>query len=295
MLFTYAAVIFVAWSAATVASCSLPPMLALLLGATLTLPPHPYGEIFANTTNAQWLLAPTLAVIVATSVPAGRLAHYNQMGFAVCSGLSGPFSIFLAPVAFYRLWRGRDIVTVLTLGASCIQLATLIATLPPIADLSPHGSWHLFATMLLRIDWSGWVGLLTAMAITVASILIKKQRLPRIGLLILAAAIFWTTFIKFLNMGWATAFDVPENGARYFYLPQLVLLWCALSLCFSGAIGAFVGAIWLAVASLFYPHAFFKKAPLIDQHWNRFAPEIGKRTVIIPINPNGWSITVPAR
>jgi hypothetical protein len=59
--------------------------------------------------------------------------------------------------------------------------------------------------------------------------------------------------------------------------------------------GAFVGTTWLTIAALFYPNSFFRKAPLIDTHWSQFAPQIGKRTVVIPINPKGWTVTVPAR
>jgi len=54
-------------------------------------------------------------------------------------------------------------------------------------------------------------------------------------------------------------------------VPELVVLWSSLSLCFSGKAAAIIGASWLTVAAIFYPTSFFKKAPLIDQYWGEFA------------------------
>ena len=294
LLFTYASAIWVAWSAATVASCSLPPVLALLMGATLTLPPHPSGEIFANTANVQWLLAPTLAVIVSTSLPQGRVARYNQVVFAIFSGLSGPFSVFLAPFTLYRfLFRGRDAAVIAALAVACVQVLTLIFASPPVPDIGLPMPEHLFRAMVSRVFWPHWIGISSGVIVVCAAVIIKRNRLPRIALLVLAVAVLLGALVKFSHF--ESAFDVPANGPRYFYIPQLVLFWCSLSLCFSGATATFAGVTWLTIAVLFYPHSSFKKAPLIDEHWDRFASEIGKTTLVIPINPSGWTITVPPR
>ncbi|MCB8883838.1 hypothetical protein ACELLULO517_26565 [Acidisoma cellulosilytica] len=67
------------------------------------------SEVYVNVTNTQWHLA-LLAFLIITANPAGRVgaAVFDSVALVV-AGLSGPFAIFLAPVAalWWWLYRGR--------------------------------------------------------------------------------------------------------------------------------------------------------------------------------------------
>ena len=81
------------WSAITVATCVESRRLGALLAVGLFLPPVHAGEVFGYMINIQWILAPTLALFLLTS------SSPNHFVFAALAGLTGPFSIFLAPIA----------------------------------------------------------------------------------------------------------------------------------------------------------------------------------------------------
>ncbi len=70
---------------------------------------HPYAaEVHANVTNIQWHLVLAAAMILAfpaSSLPAMR---YADGGLLALASLSGPFSLFLAPIAVLLAWYRRD-------------------------------------------------------------------------------------------------------------------------------------------------------------------------------------------
>jgi hypothetical protein len=67
------------------------------------------------------------------------------------------------------------------------------------------------------------IGISTGVLVVCAAVIIKKNRLSRIALLLLAAMVFLGTFAKFSHFG--SAFDVPDNGPRYFlYTPTRALV-----------------------------------------------------------------------
>jgi hypothetical protein len=291
-IYVWASTFFVAWSAATAATVTLKPIVKFLFAATLTLPPHPTGEIFGNIANAQWLMAPTLALVLATDPPTSRFWRLNQSAFVLASGLSGPFSIFLLPLSVWRVARNIDVTSVLATVSGLIQLATLAVSLsqmfPQPGESDPL---HLIVTMLGRcVHMSPWAAA-ASLAVLFASLSISEGRWVRLWLLYLGGAILISAAFKFRQDGYA--FDFPEDGPRYFYIPQLVIVWCAIFLCLSGTAGIVVGTAALATLALSYPHEFFKRPQLPDEHWAEHVKNIGKMLVVIPVNPPGWSVTVP--
>jgi peptidoglycan/LPS O-acetylase OafA/YrhL len=135
--------------------------------------------------------------------------------------------------------------------------------------------------------WAAAAGLL----VPVMSLTIPEGRWVRLCLLYLAGAIIISAAFKFRQD--SHAFDFPADGPRYFYVPQLVLVWCAISLCFSRSAGIISGAAALVTLALTYPHEFFSRPQLPDEHWAEHVKNIGKMLVVIPVNPPGWSVTVP--
>ena len=65
-------------------------------------------EVYANLTNVQWHLAFFAFLVLASSPPSGWPAHVFDTIVLVLAGLSGPFCLFLAPMAFWRAWRERS-------------------------------------------------------------------------------------------------------------------------------------------------------------------------------------------
>ena len=291
-IYVSATAFFVAWSAATAATVTLKPVVKFLFAATLTVPPHPIGEIFGNIANAQWLMAPTLALVLATSPPPSRFWRLNQSAFVLASGLSGPFSILLLPLSVWRVARNIDVTSVLATVSGLLQLATLAMSLSQMfPQPGESGPLHLMVMMLGRcVHMSPWAAA-ASLAVLFASLTISEGRWVRLWLLYLGGAILVSAAFKFRQD--AYAFDLPENGPRYFYIPQLVVVWCAISLCFSRIAGTAVGIAALVTLALSYPQEFFKRPKLPDEHWAEHVENIGKMLVVIPVNPPGWSVTVP--
>ncbi|MGA8612463.1 MAG: hypothetical protein WB760_12215 [Xanthobacteraceae bacterium] len=291
-IYVGASAFFAAWSAATAATVTVKPIVKFLFAATLTLPPHPTGEIFGNLANVQWLMAPTLVLVLATDPPASRFWRLNQSAFVLVSGLSGPFSIFLLPLSVWRIVRNIDGPSVLATVSGTLQLATLAMSLsqmfPQPGESAPL---HLIVMMLGRcVHMSPWAAA-AGLAVLFASLTISEGRWVRLCLLYLASAIIISAALKFRQDSYA--FDSPEDGPRYFYIPQLVIVWCAISLCFSRRAGIIVGIAALVTLALTYPHEFFKRPQLPDELWAEHVKNIGKMLVVIPVNPPGWSVTVP--
>lgn len=80
-IYNIISLIFTMWSAATIATARY--RLAWLGGFLLVAVPHWWGEALGNITNIQWLLAPTLAIVLATPTPARRGSRVNQVAFMV--------------------------------------------------------------------------------------------------------------------------------------------------------------------------------------------------------------------
>jgi hypothetical protein len=102
------------------------PRLSLRLFLALLLLSAPgMSEVFVNLTNAQWHLALLCFLVVTATRPAGWMGRIFDTAVLVIGGLSGPFSVFLAPVAllWWLLRRGRWAFWRLLLvgGATAIQ------------------------------------------------------------------------------------------------------------------------------------------------------------------------------
>lgn len=78
----------------------------LLAGIYLALPNS--FEMNATITNSQWILALIAFLLVATPRPRGTAARIFDVCVLLLCGLSGPFCIFLFPIALYAAWRHRE-------------------------------------------------------------------------------------------------------------------------------------------------------------------------------------------
>lgn len=75
-----------------------------LLAISLVLVPHD-GEVFANLTNIQWILAIGVFVMVFMEPAKQKLALLFDAIFVTLAGLTGPYIVTLLPVFIVWLWR----------------------------------------------------------------------------------------------------------------------------------------------------------------------------------------------
>jgi hypothetical protein len=95
------------------------PARALFALIVLALPDE--IEWYANLTNAQWSLALLAFLVLVSDAPRSRIAGAFDAAVLLLSGLSGPFCVFLAPVAAWQVWERRD-------GAAAWRLAPIALT-----------------------------------------------------------------------------------------------------------------------------------------------------------------------
>ncbi len=319
-IYAGASVIVTIWAAATVATARLPH--AWVMGAMLLLPPHA-GEIFGTITNAQWVMAPALAMIVATPSPNGRAARINQLAFAVASGLSGPFSIFLVPVAVWRLWRARatrrvghwpaihprdrrlwraratrrerpDLFSAtlsLVVFVTALVQASFIAT-DPVSAIGTHDAAYVGAGILDR-----WIGQLAlgrrtaspldllcdGMLVIAAACAPIYSRKTFLRLFVFAGLFMGSTWLHFLSSPLDT-FDGITAGDRYFYGPRLILLWALTVVLLRGRRPAILAAVVLSGIAVHYHQ--WRKPPLEIMPWREAAKAIDRGYAAkIVINP----------
>lgn len=122
----------------------------------------------------------------------------------------------------------------------------------------------------------------------------SPETLERAGLsLVFAGALTAGVLAKFAA---APSLLLPwGNGARYFFIPAVVVAWCLL-LVIATARGtprllAFAALAALLSASLL---SAFWSPPLEDLRWEEQAERIGgsEPEIWIPINPEGWGVLI---
>jgi hypothetical protein len=311
-LYVATAVAVTLWSAVTIATTEI--VYAWLLGAALLLVPHD-GEIFATLANAQWLMAPALALALATPAPRSRLTRSNQMLFVGVAAFTGPFAIMAVPLALWRLVADArqyaKILAALVLIAATLQGATTLLSLAPaVGEITPPIAFALELA-------DRWVGQLahggarsetivqTAFAIAVVAsalmsviIMPREQRSTFTLLYVFATLILTSVWLKFLSGNqWNHAIDAKFFD-RYFYVPRLVLLW-GLVFCVVSCSQTWPRIVAMAILAVIAANApaHWIKPHLLHMSWAQeargFDREDGE-ALRIPINPIDWSVQRPA-
>ncbi len=215
------------------------------LAAAVTLVAVPQGgEIFANLTNAQWPMAAALALLMVEPAGARRLTW--QAPFVVIAGLTGPFSLLIAPLCVWRTWRRRTLPApeALLLLTALIQGAVLTLSGSRLASTADISIANVASGLLLYVfpEFTGLkadsLGLtvaagirvaVTAICAALAISLLGRTRTNRP--LLVGLAIF--TFLSLLAgcLAGVTAGWIPSafgEGQRYLYLPFVGFTWCML-------------------------------------------------------------------
>lgn len=219
---------------------------SLLVAFFYLLIPNSF-EVHANLTNINWHLA-LLALMVVIVPPTSKKWRYFDYPILIISGLTGPFAVFLAPIAYY-LWRVKKI------SRPYVLIPTLAVVVQAVAYLLSHGGSRLSRALaadpvtLLSIIGDR-VTTALFMGMTTASNLVATHH--HIFSALGALTIFFVCYVlwkaplqlkAFVAFSWLTFFVAMAKpqasltvdqwpailqgaGNRYFFLPMLSLFLC---------------------------------------------------------------------
>jgi hypothetical protein len=224
-----------------------------LLAALYTALPGA-AETHANAVNAMWYLALAAVIVLMLRPAASWAGRLFDIAILVLCGVTGPFVIALAPIAFvWRRWRGPLAVSdaklaVLTAGAllQLLALSVLQHHLPAGFNATPrpsgplHGSVPLLLQVLgTRVVAESIVGNSTPVGLTTAGFLgvfalagawtaIRRGSAELRLMIAFGAAIFAMSLIRPIGTDWPGLL-VAGADSRYFVIPQFAavaaLVW----------------------------------------------------------------------
>jgi hypothetical protein len=265
-------------------------------------------------------------LLVLVSRDAGRFRqHAHDAAAVTVFGLTGPYSVLFAPLFVWRAIRRRtraSLFLAILVTACALTQGMLIALHErgKLADAGPvvMGYGDVEPRKLLAVP-----------GMRIAGSLIAGDRVPpdyplpvenALGIAVLAAVAFlslrrgparterlWLGIAFLLVLASALyrcRLVLPDlchevYGARYFYLPQLLVLWLLLALAAEGNRRSSRIAAVLLVWMLAVNVPRLREPGLADLHWSDFAPRIrAGEAVAIPINPGGiepWIVRLPSR
>jgi hypothetical protein len=290
----------------------------------------PVDCTIANVTHAQWHLAPLICMVLVARPAAGLAWRAFDSAAVVLGGLSGPSSLFLAPVAGLVWWRRRTawslVLFALTAATAAIQAGSLLLTTDTTVSRPPLGpSAPLLAKLVAgRVVYGALVGQ-TGYAQWLAdptSVWMRPEVLAAVALLAVAVFIYaaWRGpfelrmlllymalgFVAFLLWPVPSPITLPHwelmtrpGCHRYFVAPMFALLVAFAWMAWRGARPVrFVGGALLGVAAVFGVRADWREPahpdmdyPAAVRKYEAAAP--GER-VQIPFPPN-WSVVLTKR
>ncbi|MFI5181387.1 MAG: hypothetical protein ACHQPI_08365 [Thermoanaerobaculia bacterium] len=291
----------------------LPLAPAFAIGVVLV--PHFTGEVFLSVTNVQWFLALLLLVVAAQASPRTLREAVPDWLTALLAGLTGPFAPLLFPAFVARSWRDRSRLGGVTAGlvgvTGTIQTLAFLRA-PVFVPASPSaqpGSWldllgrRCVGMLFLGVELPYRISplLLVAGGVAVTGLVIRvlwTRSTPRVtGLLFMAfaAAVTALSFLKFRH---APDLLVPPGAAaRYFFVGNVVAVWCLLLATTSGrGFRRLLPGVLLAAIFVSSLRSGFRTPPPEDFAWRHYAGRIGSGAPLsIPINPPGWRIELPGK
>lgn len=269
----------------------------------LVLVPHT-GEVFGNLANLQWVGALGLVWLLLARDARTPGQHLLDAALALGLGLTGVFSVLLAPLFILRTAQRRTpgsvAVAVLIGIAAAIQTCTLWRTVAPesASALSALSAVHITG---LRLVWAmsplvaWWPEPSRALTVALGVALLAA----------LAGAGGWPGPSRPLRLTLVTAFavfcagalwrhraepgvlDYLGNGDRYFYVPKVLACWLLLQ---GWTVPRLRPVVAVCLASVLAVTALrWRYERLTDLDWPAYARRIeaGEAVPAIPVNPDG--------
>jgi len=274
-------------------------------------------ELVGIVTNSQWILAIVALLLLVALPPRSWAARTFDLVVYVLCGLTGPFCIFLFPIAVFVLWgRWRESWPRVTLGVLLLGCMTqglsllLHSTARPHSVLGANPEW--FARLL-----AGDVYLGTLLGGNIFSLRLSAETLGCIavvGTLVLIrcaldAPVAMRCLLVFSCLLFAAALANPTTvsapgttawktlaeceGARYWFFLSLAFAW-SLAYCARSSArvvrDAAIGLLVLMAVGFVRDFRYRPFEDLSGQYAERLAQTPTGTTVTLPINPSGWNM-----
>lgn len=269
------------------------------------------SEVLLFLVNVQWVLAAgLLLLLISADAQRPREAFHDSIA-AVLLGLTGPFSVLLAPLFLWRAWRRRTrasrFLAALVIGCALVQGWTIwtqavvmagdkvvpeaLLAVPGMrigASLLAGGADPLDLGLALR---SG-LGIATLLGLAVLAGRSGPARVERVWLVLGAGAVLLSSLYR-------CRYVLPDlanagYGSRYFFPLQLTAMWLVLATAWDER----RALAWFALATALWSVAVnaprLRESALPDLEWSEYAGKIARgESVSIPIHPAPWTINLP--
>jgi hypothetical protein len=296
---------------------------AMMAGIYLTLPNT--GELNATITNSQWFLAFSVFLMLVGSKTRNIWEWCFDLFILLLCALSGPFCIFLLPIAAFLLWMRREQRYWLAAGVfaagSFIQGWNLINGGLAGRFHGPLGASlttavKLFATQLYIGAWLGpnriatiaWAGLYAVFIVVAVGGAILTV------LCLLKTRLEYRLFFMFSAMVLVAALKAPLTtekdmapwavmvigwGTRYWFFPCLWLTWSVLKLLNDNVrtLRVVSGAL---LCVLFFGILLRWRIPALPdtnfaENAIRFESAPAGTEMVVPVIPDGWNMRLVKR
>lgn len=285
------------------------------------------GGVYLNLTNSMWFFALAAVMILLLERPRSRLVEYLQQSIVVLSGMSGPFTFLLLPIAgakwFFERgqWNMRNVA--LVLATSSIQATAMLFSAGDERLIMAKGTWQSFFEIISwQVVWGslvGKAGVIEMQSWFIAGII---QFVTILLLLFLAFYVYLRgkrelklflgfaclVFVSSLATSTASqesssdAFAILASafGVRYWLIPMIgfwaLLLWTIFQQ--KSVYIKIIPFVFLLLSSIlfWFPGVFEKRlqySPLPNQMWNEqvaaFRSAEPGTVYRFSINPEGWN------
>ena len=288
------------------------------------------NEISLGITESQWMLAFSAFLLLVALPPSGRAGRLFETILLALAGLTGPFCIFLLPVAVWLAWKrgssppGSWRWRPLWVLAPCCAIQACGLLLFD-AGGRPHAALGISADLFTRILGGNIIlgvllgqnrfaatpgaGILVLLAsalcagAALAAVCFLKSGPPMRLLLLLSAALFLASLVSSATLPppgtsvWQIL--AMAGGARYWFFPSLAfafaLLWCARY----GGQALRSASVVLLCALCFSVPLSWRRPALKDLHYGelarRFEAAPAGTVVVMPENPDPWTLRLEKR
>lgn len=283
-------------------------------------------EVHAILTSSQWVLALCVFLLLVASPPTtvtGKI--FSVLAILLC-GLTGPFCVFLLPIALFLAWRTRDtwrFINAGLLAALCLVQAwgLLVVDRAGRAHAPLGAGLKLFARIL-----GGHVFLATLLGANGlphsnnSSIFILLFAATVLGIVIVAlcfihAPLPMKLFVLLSFLLLAASFISPAaypppgitrwqllagaGGIRYWLFPTLAFAWSLLACVHARAAALRTTSAALLLIMCFGIARDWRLPPFHDMHFSTDVTQLqtvpAGTAVLFPENPQGWNFVLVKR
>ena len=277
------------------------PLLALAVVVSLA-----GYEVLLTLVNVQWIAPIGVMVLLLMREADKRAVRWLENTFVAVAALTGPFSIFIAPIslALYLIERRRRLLEfsiILTLGAA-IQTTFIGSNLGVFNLIEPKpydwslwitapAGWFLETFRPLNKYFHGPLGAVLVVVavwpITAWIVWQQPRRWQKAALLAFALAVIYSGMFKYRN-------NVALYNGRYVFAGSIFSVW--LICCAAERLQPVLRTTIIALVIFAEIHSFERVINLerstVDRHWPEWSAKIERgEPVLVPTDPN-WTIKI---